>query len=95
MSALVLKDVQAAAGQTIEPSRDRSAGEEEGVYAVENGRARFMPVQKGIMGELMIEIVSGLEEGQEIVAGPYDALRQLKEGTLVAAEAKKETGAKT
>jgi len=85
ISALVLKDVKAAEGQTVEPSRDRSAGEKEGVYAVENGRAKFVPVKKGVMGELTIEIVSGLTEGQEIVSGPYDALRQLKEGTLVAA----------
>jgi HlyD family secretion protein len=89
ISALVLKDVKAAAGQTVEPSRDRTSGEEEGVFAFENGRVRFVPVKKGIMGELMIEIVSGLAEGQEIVSGPYDALRQLKEGTLVAAEADK------
>ncbi len=85
ISALVLKDVKAAGGETVEPSRDRSAGEKEGVYAVENGRAKFVPVKKGVMGELTIEIMSGLTEGQEIVSGPYDALRQLKEGTLVAA----------
>ena len=61
------------------------AGEKEGVYAVENGRAKFVPVKKGVMGELTIEITSGLTEGQEIVSGPYDALRQLKDGDLIAA----------
>jgi len=94
ISALVLKDVKAADGQTVEPSRNRDAGEEEGVYVVENGRVRFAPVKKGVMGELMIEIVSGLAENQEIVSGPYDALRQLKDGALVAAEAKKEEAKK-
>lgn len=90
ISALVVRDVKAEGGQTVEPARDRAAGEEEGVYAIENGRAKFIPVKKGVMGELMIEIQSGLAEGQEIVAGPYDALRQLKDGTLVASEPKKD-----
>jgi HlyD family secretion protein len=90
ISALVVRDIKAAGGQTVEPSRDRASGEEEGVYAVESGRAKFVPVKKGVMGELMIEIAGGLSEGQEIIAGPYDALRQIKDGTLVAAEPKKD-----
>jgi HlyD family secretion protein len=47
-------------------------------------------VEKGIMGEMMIEIISGLEEGQEIVVGPYSALRQLKDDMLIKQEEKKE-----
>ncbi len=90
ISSLALKDTQAVQGKTVEPSRDRAAGEEEGVYAVESGKVRFVPVKKGVMGELMIEVQSGLTEGQEIVSGPYDALRQLKDGTLVQAEVKKD-----
>jgi len=92
ISALVLKDVQAAPGGTVEPSKNRQDAEEEGLYLVEKERTKFVPVRKGIMGELMIEVVSGLTEGQEIVAGPYDALRQLKDGTLVRADVKKEAG---
>ena len=42
------------------------------------------------MGEMMIEIVSGLEEGQEVVVGPYSALRQLKDGLLIKPEEKEE-----
>jgi HlyD family secretion protein len=42
------------------------------------------------MGELMVEIISGLEEGQEIATGPYNALRQLKDNTLVKAEEKRQ-----
>jgi hypothetical protein len=37
----------------------------------------------------MIEIVSGLTENQDVVVGPYDALRQLKDGVLVKVEAPK------
>ena len=54
--------------------------EEEGVYVVEGGRVKFQPVVKGIAGGMNMEIVSGLNEGQEIVSGPYSALRELKDG---------------
>jgi len=89
ISALVLRDREAAEG-------DKAAArkEEEGVYVVESGRAKFVPVDKGIMGGMMIEITSGLEEGQEIVAGPYAALRELKDGTLLKIEAKKDAPAR-
>jgi HlyD family secretion protein len=86
ISALVVREKKAEGAAPAE--KDRTANEEEGVYAIENSRAKFVTVKKGIMGELMIEIVSGLNEGQEIVAGPYDALRQLKDGTLVKTEVK-------
>ncbi len=61
----------------------------EGVYIVENGRAKFQPVTKGITGGMMIEITSGLSENQEIVTGPYSSLRELKDGVLVKPEEKK------
>jgi HlyD family secretion protein len=86
ISALVVREKKAEGSSPSE--KDRKANEEEGVYAIEKGRAKFVQVKKGIMGELMIEIVSGLNEGQEIVVGPYDALRQLKDETLVKTEVK-------
>lgn len=67
----------------------KKAEEEEGIYVVENNRVKFTPVTKGIMGELMIEITSGLKEGQEISVGPYSALRLLKDDMLVKPEEKK------
>jgi HlyD family secretion protein len=95
ISALVLKDKKSeGSAAAAEPAKGRGANEEEGVYAVETGRAKFIPVKKGIMGELMIEIASGLTENQDVVVGPYDALRQLKDGLLVKAEAPKKEAAK-
>jgi len=95
ISALVLKDKKReGSAAAAEPAKGRGANEEEGVYAVETGRAKFVPVKKGIMGELMIEIASGLTENQDVVVGPYDALRQLKDGLLVKAEAPKKEAAK-
>ena len=55
---------------------------------ISSSRVKFFPVEKGIMGEMMIEIISGLEEGQEIVVGPYSALRQLKDDMLIKQEEK-------
>jgi HlyD family secretion protein len=82
ISALVLRDKEE------QESADRNKEQEEGVYIIEESRAKFVPVKKGIMGELLIEITSGLEENQEVVVGPYSALRQLKDEMLVKAEEK-------
>lgn len=72
-----------------EEEKKKNKEQEEGVYVVENSRVKFYPVEKGIMGEMMIEIISGLEEGNEIVVGPYSALRQLKDEMLIKVEEKK------
>jgi HlyD family secretion protein len=87
ISSLVLRDKPEAA-------QDAAAKEEEGVFVVEASRTKFVPVGKGITGGMMIEITSGLTEGQELVTGPYASLRELKDGTLVKAETKKEAPAK-
>jgi HlyD family secretion protein len=83
ISALVLREKE-------EEEKKKNEEQEEGVYVVENIRVKFYPVEKGIMGEMMIEIISGLEEGKEIVVGPYSALRQLKDEILIKVEEKKE-----
>lgn len=83
ISGLVLKEKE------DNEDKDRD-GQEEGVYIIKDSRAKFHPVEKGIMGELMMEIISGLEEGQEIATGPYNALRQLKDDTLIKAEEKRQ-----
>jgi HlyD family secretion protein len=92
ISALVLRDRQAEGGAVTVSKK--TGGEEEGVYAVNGDRVKFVPVKKGIMGEMMIEITDGLTEGQEIVAGPYDALRQLKDDTLIKSDIKKDDAKK-
>jgi HlyD family secretion protein len=62
--------------------------EEQGVYVVNKDahgklRAHFVPVKTGITGTTDIEVLSGLKEGDEIVIGPYQTLRGLKENALV------------
>jgi HlyD family secretion protein len=45
----------------------------------------FRPVKTGIAGENDFEVLSGLKEGEKIVSGTYQAIRNLKDGTLVRA----------
>ncbi|WP_348265268.1 efflux RND transporter periplasmic adaptor subunit [Telmatobacter sp. DSM 110680] len=60
----------------------------QGVYVLEKDahgkqRAKFVPVTTGITGATDIEVLSGLQDGQEIVIGPYKTLRTLKNGALL------------
>ena len=55
----------------------------EGVFVVRDGIARFVPVTVGIAGREHFEIVAGLEVGDSVVAGPYEAIRSLMDGQAV------------
>ena len=48
-----------------------------GVFAVRGGRAVFVPVTTGVIGGLRIE-VAGVNEGDQIIVGPYQVLRDLR-----------------
>jgi HlyD family secretion protein len=56
---------------------------EEGVYALRDGKAVFVPVKTGLSGELKVEVVTGLTAGQEVITGPFKALREIKDGDRV------------
>lgn len=76
-SALAIP-IQALAVRTFEDE------DVEGVFVVGGDRrARFAPVRTGISGGGSIEVESGLDEGDEIVIGGYEALRALETETLV------------
>jgi HlyD family secretion protein len=60
----------------------------QGVYVVDKDshgkqRAKFVPVTTGITGATDIEVLTGLQDGQEVVIGPYKTLRTLKNGALL------------
>src|SRR5437762_12278400 len=76
----------AAQAATPTDSSRRGAGnkkEAEGVFLIHNGVATFHPVKVGIAGEEHFEVVEGVHQGDTIVAGPYQAIRDLKEGARV------------
>jgi HlyD family secretion protein len=62
---------------------DEKKKESEGVFIVHNGVATFRPVKVGIAGEEHFEVMEGVTQGDTIVAGPYQAIRDLKEGARV------------
>src|SRR5215210_2546213 len=57
--------------------------EAEGVFVVRNGVATFRPVRVGVAGDDYFEVLEGLREGETIVAGTYQAIRDLKDGAKV------------
>jgi HlyD family secretion protein len=72
----------AGAPQTeLAPGQTRK--ELEGVFAVQNNKAVFMPVKTGIAGEKYFEVLSGLKEGDAVITGPFASVRSLAEGAAV------------
>ena len=57
--------------------------EVEGVFVVRDGRAVFLPVKVGIAGERYFEVASGLSDGDRVVTGPFESVRNLFDGDLV------------
>jgi HlyD family secretion protein len=74
--------VQAAAPQK-DAAKDKKNEEIQGVFAIRNKKAEFIPVQTGVAGTTDIEVLGGLKEGDEIVTGSYKVLRTMKPGTSV------------
>jgi len=64
--------------------RDRfKKREAEGVFVVRNGIATFRPVKTGVAGDEYFEVTDGLREGETIVGGTYQAIRDLEDGAKV------------
>jgi HlyD family secretion protein len=90
IQSLVVRDIQRKPGQAPKPGERR---DEEGVYLMEDGKARFQALQTGLLGELSIEVVAGLRGGETIITGPFKSLRALKHGDAVKLEKPKKDGA--
>jgi HlyD family secretion protein len=66
---------------TLKPKRRNR--EAEGVFVVRDGVATFRPVKVGIAGDEFFEVLDGVREGETIVGGTYQAIRDLKDGDKV------------
>jgi HlyD family secretion protein len=71
----------AAAQAELAPGQTRK--ELEGVFAVQDNKAVFMPIKTGIAGEKYFEVLSGLKEGTAVITGPFTSVRSLAEGAAV------------
>ena len=66
------------------PTKEVGRKDVEGVFVVgEDNKVTFRPVKVGIAGEKHFEVLTGLKQGERIVAGTYQAIRELKDGTIV------------
>jgi HlyD family secretion protein len=64
--------------------KDKDSKEDiQGVFVIRNKKAEFVPVTTGIAGTSDIEVLTGLQEGDEIVTGSYKILRTIRSGSGV------------
>ncbi len=49
----------------------------EGVFVIRDGKAVFTAVEVGIAGERYFEVTSGLNEGDRVITGPFESVRNL------------------
>ena len=78
------RDVVVVPLQSVVIRLQEDGSELRGVFTVSEGKARFVPVETGIIGGLDIE-VRGLADQPEVIVGPYQVLRDLEDGALVRA----------
>ena len=76
--------LQAASRPDPVAAKEKNGKEEiQGVFILRNRKAQFTPVDTGIAGTTDIEVLKGLQEGDEIVTGSYKVLRTLRPGASV------------
>jgi HlyD family secretion protein len=91
IQALTIRDLeqQRPADTTSGPSSVALAAprpqklEREGVFVIQNGIVRFRPVKTGVIGTTDVEVLDGVTEHDQIVTGPYQVLRTIKENTRI------------
>ena len=57
-----------------------------GVFVVDGGGVRFRPVRTGAAGNAVVQVLSGLAEGETVAAGPASAVSRLRDGGRAAIE---------
>ncbi len=55
----------------------------EGVFLVQDGLVYFQRVRAGIAGQEYFEVLSGLSTGDVVVSGPYQRIRELRDGDAI------------
>jgi len=73
LQALVLREVEEE-GKKIE---------REGIFIVDGGRSKFVPVRTGISDDRHIAILDSLSTDLEVIVGPFKTLRDLEDSTKI------------
>jgi len=89
LQAMVVRDAPKKDGETKPTGASK---DEEGVYIVEGGKAAFKAIKTGLLGELSIEVLEGIKEGEMLITGPFKELRDLKPGEQVREQKPNEAG---
>lgn len=71
----------ATASSDLKPGQTRK--EVEGVFAVRDGHAEFVPIKMGVAGDKYFEVLSGVKSGDQVITGPYNSVRGMADGDLV------------
>jgi HlyD family secretion protein len=71
----------APAPAALKPGQKRE--EREGVFLMRDGKATFVEVKTGIAGERYLEVLTGLQVGDQVITGPFDSVRGMYEGDPV------------
>jgi HlyD family secretion protein len=66
-----------------EPPPGHTRKETEGVFAIRDGKAIYLPVKVGIAGEQYFEVLDGLKAGDQVITGPFASVRELADGQAV------------
>jgi HlyD family secretion protein len=78
------KDAKKDTKAVLDPLEEKANREEiQGVFVVRGEAAEFHKVETGITGATDIEVLSGLEDGDQIVVGSYKAIRTMRNGSRV------------
>jgi HlyD family secretion protein len=75
--------VHAAGPTPKETSKKDQQQDLQGVFVIRNKKAVFVPITTGITGTSDIEVLNGLQEGDEVITGSYKVLRTLRSGSSV------------
>ena len=66
-----------------EPPPGHTRKETEGVFAIRDGKAIYLPVKVGVAGEQYFEVLDGLKAGDQVITGPFSSVRELADGQTV------------
>ena len=83
--ALTVREHKPMSTENAPKDTTKAKKETEGAFVVNKGIAQFRPVKVGIAGEEYFEVLDGLRLGDTIAAGPYQAIRDLKDSSKVRA----------
>jgi HlyD family secretion protein len=75
--------VEAASPRSEVSKEDKKDQELQGVFVIRNKKAEFVPVETGVAGTTDIEVLKGLQEGDQIITGSYKVLRTVRPGASV------------